>query len=157
MIHKFWALLVEILASSFIIAIFLALVKSLDFLNETFDCIHWIYPKFTIMFYSISKQSEWSKLIGPDYYEQMECQYGIKLQLCLIWLSLVMRLWFSQEFQRAKIMLWKAFWLFHSNIFCAHKEDHLCLGVGEPIKELVTAIPLHVMSSHYNTNHLKQI
>ena len=30
------------------------------------------------MFYSISKQFEWSILIEPDYYEQMECQYGIK-------------------------------------------------------------------------------
>ena len=45
---------------------------------NAFDCIRRIYPRFTIMFYSISKQFEWSILIEPDYYEQMECQYGIK-------------------------------------------------------------------------------
>ena len=108
-------------------------------------------------FLNNSNDPYWLNLIITNKWNvNMESSF----QLCLIWLSLLMRLWFSYKFQRAKnvgIMLWKAFWLFHSNIFCVHKVEHLCHGAGEPIKELVTAIPLHVMSSHYNTDHLKQI
>ena len=59
------------------------------------------------------------------------------LQLCLIWLSLA-RLYPARNFSESKKFR-NMLWLFHSNIFCVHKVDHLCHGAGEPIKELVTA------------------
>ena len=58
-------------------------------------------------------------------------------QLCLIWLSLA-RLYPARNFSGTKKFR-NMLWLFHSNIFCVHKVDHLCHGAGEPIKELVTA------------------
>ena len=71
-----------------------------------------------------------------------------------VWISFLARN-FSKR-KNVVNMLLKPFWLFHSNVFSAHKVDHLCRGAGEAIKELLTAIPLHVMSSHYSCDRRKQ-